>query len=145
MLKDGRQMCVSGDGWILVTKHPGHSRLQRIPASALGADGVIRLADGTQLYVNKRASRAVVEKENTHSNTDPLRRQWRVTTADVPERSDGERAAREAMYCLAMLPFLVMVGACCCVEGFCKGGGDTTTTTTTSNYDRDREYNEGGS
>ena len=131
MLKDGRQMCVSKRGWIRATKNADYYRYQRIPASAVGADGVIRLADGTQLYVNTRSSCAGVAKENKHTNTDPLRRQWRVSTAEVPERSD----AREAMYCLAMLPFLVVVGACGCVEAFCQGGGDGETHTGSSSHD----------
>ena len=119
-LPDGRQMYreFTSDkkdaAWVVVgARGRNVDPAQRVPASAIGSDGVIRLEDGHQLYVNQSADRAATTEEKKHTNKDPRRRQWTVSTPEVRERSKAETVAREAAYYLGLIPLWLLV-ACLC-------------------------------
>ena len=97
---------------------------RRIPASAIGADGVFNLPNGLQLYVNKSKGQASTEKEGTHTNKDPARRTWTVSRSPPIERSQAEVVAREVAYYLGwvILGIPVFCAAAMCEKGGGSGG-----------------------
>mmetsp|Transcript_32452 Transcript_32452/g.85189 ORF Transcript_32452/g.85189 Transcript_32452/m.85189 type:complete len:267 (+) Transcript_32452:105-905(+) len=149
MLRDGRHMYCEKPGnddasWVMVAKPGDAGRnvdpTMRIPASAIGANGVICLANGRQLYVNSSIGRAATTKENKNTNKDPQRRQWSVSMAEIRERSKAEIAAREAAYYLGMLPVGLLI--CCCMMG--GGSDDDSGTSGNSNTTSASSYLDGG-
>jgi hypothetical protein len=124
-LRDGRQMYADEKRWVKVAE-PGMltntDPARRIPASAIGADGVFNLPNGLQLYVNKSKGQASTEKEGTHTNKDPARRTWTLSRSPPIERSQAEVVAREVAYYLGLV-FLGIPVYCACA--MFSGEGDS--------------------